>query len=150
MNKNNIHLLNNTLHSKTHQNPGGYDLDRIQNGFMHQELRDQLLCGICLEILREPKECDNCRKLFCAYCIDKWEKNCPMQCPGQLRMRPSSHILQEFIYILKVTCSTCSEQVLFPLIQEHEDWCKKNKCANKQCQTLLEHKSHKEFKVDGT
>ena len=63
-------------------NPGGYDLDRIHNGFMHQELRDQLLCGICLEILREPKECDNCRKLFCTYCIEKWEKNCPMQCPG--------------------------------------------------------------------
>ena len=33
MNKN-IHMLNNTNQSTTH-NPGGYDLDRIQNGFMH-------------------------------------------------------------------------------------------------------------------
>jgi len=36
--------------------------------------------------------------------------------------------------------------VLFPLIQEHEDWCRKDKCANKQCQAILEYRSRKEFK----
>ncbi len=29
-------------------NPGGFDLDRIEDGIMHQELRDSLTCGICL------------------------------------------------------------------------------------------------------
>lgn len=83
-------MLNGTA---TAYNPGGYDLDRIQKGVMHQELRDSLTCGICLEILRDPMECDNCRKHFCKWCIEKWKKNCPFQCPGQLRVRPSSHIL---------------------------------------------------------
>ena len=127
-------------------NPGGYDLDKIQNGLMHHELKDSLICGICLLILREPMECDNCRKLFCKSCIEKWQKNCPYQCPGIFRLRPCSHILQEFIYILKVTCQSCGELVLFPLINEHEEWCRKDKCANKQCQSILEYRSRKEFK----
>lgn len=63
-------------------NPGGFDLDRIEDGNMHQELKDSLLCGICLELLQDPMECDNCRKLFCKKCISRWGKNCPFQCPG--------------------------------------------------------------------
>ena len=31
-------------------NPGGFDLERIEDGIMHQELRDSLTCGICLGI----------------------------------------------------------------------------------------------------
>lgn len=29
-------------------NSGGYDLERIEDGIIHQELKDSLLCGICL------------------------------------------------------------------------------------------------------
>ena len=70
-------------------NPGGFDLERIEDGIMHQELRDSMTCGICLgknrikhstyylEILQDPMECDNCRKLFCQKCISRWKKNCP-------------------------------------------------------------------------
>jgi hypothetical protein len=36
------------------------------------------------------------------------------------------------------------------LIQEHEEWCKKDKCANKQCQAILEYRSRKEFRLDGS
>ena len=36
--------------------------------------------------------------------------------------------------------------MLFPLIAEHEEWCKKDKCASKQCQSILEYRSRKEFK----
>ena len=35
---------------------------------------------------------------------------------------------------------------MFPLIAEHEEWCRKDKCANKQCQAILEYRSRKEFK----
>ena len=127
---------------------GGYDIQRIMDGQMHQELKDSLICGICLEIPIDPMECDNCRKLFCKACIAKWPKSCPFQCPGQLRVRPCSHILREFIQILQITCNYCEELVLFSQIQEHEEWCKKDKCANKQCQMILEHRSRKEFQYN--
>jgi hypothetical protein len=29
-------------------NPGGFDIERVEDGIMHQELRDSLICGICL------------------------------------------------------------------------------------------------------
>lgn len=90
-------------------------------------------------------ECDNCRTLFCQADIQRWNKNCPMQCPGQLRVRPSSHILKEFINILQISCHYCDDLVLFSNISEHEEWCKKDKCANKQCQMILEYRSRKEF-----
>jgi hypothetical protein len=32
----------------TTYNPGGFDLERIEDGIMHTELRDSLTCGICL------------------------------------------------------------------------------------------------------
>ncbi len=32
-------------------NPGGFDLERVEDGVMHQELRDSLICGICLGTL---------------------------------------------------------------------------------------------------
>ena len=32
----------------TTYNPGGFDLDRIEDGVMHSELRDSMTCGICL------------------------------------------------------------------------------------------------------
>ena len=35
--------------------------------------------------------------------------------------------------------------MLFSQIKEHEQWCKKDKCANKQCQMILEFRSRKEF-----
>ena len=63
-------------------NPGGFEIDRVTEGAMHQELRDHLVCGICLEILTAPMECDNCRGLFCQKCISRWGKNCPYHCPG--------------------------------------------------------------------
>jgi hypothetical protein len=62
-------------------------------------------------------------------------------------VRPSSHVLKEFIQIMQVVCHNCEELTLFSKIEEHEDWCKKLKCANKQCQTILEYISRKEFKV---
>jgi hypothetical protein len=92
-------------------------------------------------------ECDNCRKLFCKKCISRWGKNCPFQCPGYLRVRPSSHVLHEFLKIIKVNCHNCEELVFFTEIEDHEEWCKKLKCANKMCQTILEYRSRKEFKV---
>lgn len=46
-----------------------------------------------------------------------------------------------------MTCHNCEELVLFTEIEEHEEWCKKIKCANKTCQTILEYRHRKEFKL---
>ena len=30
-----------------------------------------LLCSICLELASQPKQCEDCGKLFCSECIEK-------------------------------------------------------------------------------
>jgi hypothetical protein len=56
-------------------------------------------------------------------------------------------VLKEFLEIIKVKCHTCDELVLFSGIEAHEEWCKQLKCANRSCQTILEYRTRKEFKV---
>ena len=41
-----IHLIN--QNNKASYKTQGYDLERIEDGIMHQELKDSLICGICL------------------------------------------------------------------------------------------------------
>ena len=37
-----------------------------------------LLCSICLELASQPKQCEDCGKLFCSECIEKnGRKPCP-------------------------------------------------------------------------
>ena len=38
-----------------------------------------LKCTICLELASQPKQCEDCGKLFCAKCIKKYggKKPCP-------------------------------------------------------------------------
>ena len=41
-----IHLIN--ANKSNQLKAQGYDLERIEDGIMHQELKDSLICGICL------------------------------------------------------------------------------------------------------
>jgi hypothetical protein len=45
-------------------------------------------------------------------------------------------------------CHTCEDLVLFSEIEDHEEWCKKIKCASKTCRSILEYRSRKEFKIN--
>ena len=41
-----------------------------------------LQCSICLDLVMEPVECENCSKLFCKECIEGWFKN-STNCPNK-------------------------------------------------------------------
>ena len=58
-----------------------------------EEANNYFICTICLKVVVNPKECQNCNNLFCMDCISKWDTNlaisdkilvgskiCPMQC----------------------------------------------------------------------
>ena len=44
-----------------------------------------LLCAICLELASQPKQCEDCGKLFCSECI---EKNGTKPCPNCRTVNP--------------------------------------------------------------
>ncbi len=37
------------------------------------KVEDDFNCCICMNVVREPRECSNCEKLFCNQCIEQWK-----------------------------------------------------------------------------
>ena len=48
----------------------------------NNKLSPTLQCSICLDLVMEPIECNNCSKLFCKECINNWLKN-SSECPNK-------------------------------------------------------------------
>ena len=49
----------------------------------HKSLSTELICSICLELVRQPKLCKQCQHMFCSDCISKQlskSKFCPNRC----------------------------------------------------------------------
>ena len=60
---------------------------------------DSLKCSICFEVARDPKQCEDCGKLFCSECI---EKNGRKPCPNCRTVNPRyfKDIRGEYFYLL--------------------------------------------------
>jgi hypothetical protein len=43
---------------------------------MHEEVKNYLDCGICLNVLEQPVECNTCKRSFCRACVDEYEFLC--------------------------------------------------------------------------
>ena len=58
------------------------ELTRINLIANNQEISPTFQCSICLDLVMDPVECENCSKLFCNECINGWLKN-SNQCPNK-------------------------------------------------------------------
>ncbi|CAG2168333.1 unnamed protein product [Oppiella nova] len=56
----------------------GYDCNRFVG--LSESDKDELSCGICLNIFRDPVVAQCCRQTFCTQCIRDWLKN-NNECP---------------------------------------------------------------------
>lgn len=55
---------------------------------------DSLKCPICLNLLWNPVEIENCGHVFCQYCINKTRIiNCPL-CRGKVKTRPCKTLIK--------------------------------------------------------
>ena len=59
------------------------------------KLSPTLQCSICLDLVMDPVECQNCSKLFCKDCINSWLKN-SNQCPNKHQFKKKA-ILDDWI-----------------------------------------------------
>ena len=48
-------------------------------------------CGLCLDLVMTPVECENCSKLFCKECIDNWLKQ-KNECPFKHQFKKMENI----------------------------------------------------------
>ena len=60
---------------------------------------DSLKCSTCFEVARDPKQCEDCGKLFCSECI---EKNGNKPCPNCRKENP--RYFKDSVFFLKKLC----------------------------------------------
>jgi hypothetical protein len=123
-----------------------YTSDTLYN-IKPDEIERSLICTICQEILKIPRECSNCHNNFCKKCIEKWlnEKNgtCPFRCPNKINLVPSHRIILDALRFLKFKCKNetngCNFIMSYDNNIEHIGKCEYNftKCTNSECNTEL-------------
>ena len=65
--------------------------------------QDEIVCGICLDILISPRQCNSCENNFCTKCfIGK----CPYRCKDS-ETKESSRLLKNLLSKLKFECEKC-------------------------------------------
>lgn len=122
--------------------------------YMEEEIDRSLLCTICQEVLKIPKECNNCHNNFCKKCIDMWleTKNgiCPFRCPGKIVLNKSHKIIIDSLRKLKFICKNvnegCESILNYNNYTEHAHSCGLNKikCTSSNCAEIIFQKNFDE------
>lgn len=58
-----------------------YDEEKIANAIQVEAFLQELICGICNNVLKNPIECKQCEKPLCGDCKYHWFQNNPNTCP---------------------------------------------------------------------
>jgi hypothetical protein len=129
-----------------HQTSINYASDNLIN-INPDEIDRSLLCAICQEILKIPRECNNCHNNFCKKCIDMWleQKNnyCPFRCPGKIKLSKSHRIIMDALRLLKFKCKNevngCNFLMNYENYIEHTQKCEfsLSKCPNSDCKIAV-------------
>ena len=108
-----------------------------------QEVDRSLICSICQEILKNPKECSNCQNCFCKKCIESWKisnDSCPFRC-SELQLKNPHKVVMETLKKLNFKCRNftngCNEHLNYTNYINHMETCiySKNKCVMNDCNT---------------
>jgi len=71
-----------------------------------------------MNVVREPKECQSCEKLFCDNCIETWKRSlessralsCP-HCKAVTEMKQPNRIVMKFYNEIKIHCTSCNVMI---------------------------------------
>ena len=117
----------------------------ISNKDYFENIRDMVICTICLNIMEDPIQCNICQHSFCLVCINKLSK-CPMGC--QNYQFKDSSLCKELLSGIKIKCIKCGEEIYYDNIQNHiEEDCKNIDYKQKYLNLKIEYLKLKD-KVD--
>ncbi|ORX52203.1 hypothetical protein BCR36DRAFT_325010 [Piromyces finnis] len=92
----------------------------IKNKEYYEGIKDLVNCSICLEIIRQPVQCDKCQHCFCAECV-KGLTDCPYRCKNN--KFSTSYICNNLLSRLIIECE-CGKEVNYDFIKKHKKECK--------------------------
>lgn len=120
----------------------------------HSSLSAELICSICLEIVREPKFCGDCQHIFCKDCISKQQaksKFCPNRC--LYKDQDVNLIFKKLLFKIEFKCIYykvgCTKIILYEDFDKHINNCVWGtyKCSSPGClekSNLRDMKNHVE------
>ncbi|XP_028415456.1 E3 ubiquitin-protein ligase NRDP1-like [Dendronephthya gigantea] len=105
----------------------GYDPSRFIG-----EVKDDLLCCVCHDVLNNPRLCENGSHSFCSYCISNWleiNATCP-ECREPLTLATLKYpqrFMRNYLSALIIKCDYVdrgySEQVKLENLHAHKNGC---------------------------
>jgi len=124
--------------------------DEIHNKQYYEGIKDLIKCSICLDIVKNPVQCNKCQNCFCLLCVKKLTK-CPLRCESS-KFIPSL-ICKSLLSNLTIKCR-CKKEIGYDFIEKHKrEECiysdfKTNYFLLKESYNTLkqEYNSYKEFK----
>ncbi len=94
----------------------GISEDRLDNFEDYKGIIKNLLCCVCLDIVKTPMECSKCETLYCQIC---WEvlkmagKPCVSKCGDTAIIKKANKFVREILEKLSFTCSRCNKTKIF-------------------------------------
>lgn len=105
-----------------------------------EELKENVLCSLCHQILINPYQCDECENCFCYDCINiiyANEKECP-KCNKTLNIS-KSETMEKFLSLFKYKCiNNCGEELEYKDLINHLTKCSKIKIEDRSKDILSE------------
>ena len=144
LNNNNNNLNNIEITEKLEISP-----DEISNINEVSNMKDLLICPICLNILIDPVQCNQCNKCFCKSCIDHYVDSrikCPFRCMNPLYF--GNKFVNNVLSILKFKCKNKCDKIINydELIKHYEEDCEKIDFKAKYKELLKKYKELKREK----
>ena len=132
----------------------GYDRERFI-GIDDEDL-DDFICGICIEVIKDPVITSCCRQTYCNDCITQWltsHNTCPNDrkplAQKDLTLPPRAFI--NVINKLKVKCNFvengCRKEIKLDQLSEHTLNCEYNLCTDCGLIIGFEHNCINNFKT---
>jgi hypothetical protein len=107
----------------------GISEDTVENIHELQQMISSLNCCICLEIVKNPYECEMCESLYCEDCWDVMKiagKKCVINCNAPVKV--ANKFLRDMLSKLKITCNTCGKTgIKYNIYVKHMDACVLNR-----------------------
>ena len=123
----------------------GISEDLVENYLECKELIMSLTCCICLEIVENPYECENCESLYCFECWDLMKisgKNCVYNCKNQIIK--AKKFIFDMLSKIRFFCENCEKHnIPYNTYLRHMQICKLNtKYSNiKESENLIKEKN---------
>jgi len=88
----------------------------IVNKKYFEGIKSIVTCPICLDIIRNPVQCNSCQNCFCLNCIQR-NSQCPFRC--QFSSFPESLLCKKLLSEIIIKCK-CGEEIGYDFIEKHK------------------------------